>query len=493
MDVMPDEVAAWAAYAPVDDVAPALLERLDPAQLSVEGRLDLARGLERLKAWADALQMRTLAALAAEPPALPHQAGKEFVREEIAAALHWSPATASSRLHEAQRLVETLPATLELLGAAEIGYLHARAVTDAVVANRLDDAGAAALERRVLPDAAGRTVAELRRRLRRAVIALDPPAAQQQHADAAAERRVSLRADEHAMAWLSAYLPAVDAQTVWTAIQAVADSAGRDDDRDEPTADHRRADALTSLATTALATGQLVRQQGRRPAVQVSVALSTLLGLDEQPAELDDYGPLPAELARPIAADPTGTWTRLVTDDIGRLLDHGRTRYKPPQDLTEHVIARDRTCRHPGCARTARRCQLDHVRAWADGGATNAENLQTLCTRHHALKHEAGWTVTRAPDGRTTWTTPTGAAHTTPPETYPVDRTLTVADPDPPPSESVAGRVRLYHHLRRRQAPESSAGEPLEHRRQLAEVAEQDRGDAEFLAQLLELLHQPVD
>ena len=53
------------------------------------------------------------------------------------------------------------------------------------------------------------------------------------------------------------------------------------------------------------------------------VALSTLLGFDEQPGELAGYGPIPADLARRMAADPTGTWTRLVTDELGQLVDYG--------------------------------------------------------------------------------------------------------------------------------------------------------------------------
>jgi hypothetical protein len=76
MDGSPVEVAAWSAYSPVQALAPSLLERLDPAKLSVDGRLDLLRGLERLKAWADAVQVRTLACLAAEPEPAPEYAGK---------------------------------------------------------------------------------------------------------------------------------------------------------------------------------------------------------------------------------------------------------------------------------------------------------------------------------------------------------------------------------------------------------------------------------
>jgi 5-methylcytosine-specific restriction endonuclease McrA len=57
------------------------------------------------------------------------------------------------------------------------------------------------------------------------------------------------------------------------------------------------------------------------------------------------------------------------------------------------VRARDRTCRFPACNRPARRCELDHITAREHGGPTNQANLHCLCSRHHHLKHEAGWTV----------------------------------------------------------------------------------------------------
>jgi len=235
------------------------------------------------------------------------------------------------------------------------------------------------------------------------------------------------------MAWLSAYLPAVDAQTVMTAVQAVADKAGKGDDR---TADQRRADALTTICAAVL-TGQpidgLPTWQGRKPSVQVTVALSTLLGVDEQPADLDGYGPIPADVARRIAADPTGTWHRLITDPQGQLIDYGRSVYRPPADLREYVIARDRTSRLPHDNRTARRSELDHVIPWAEGGTTCADNLIAESSRAHHLKHDAGWTTERHPDGTVTWTTPTGRSYDKPLDPYPVDQTRPKLDDDEPP------------------------------------------------------------
>ena len=73
----------------------------------------------------------------------------------------------------------------------------------------------------------------------------------------------------------------------------------------------------------------LARGHGQRPAVQVTIAASTLMGLDDQSCELDGYGPITAAMARRIAADPTATWRRLLTDDHGHVLHASTTGYRP--------------------------------------------------------------------------------------------------------------------------------------------------------------------
>jgi hypothetical protein len=179
-----------------------------------------------------------------------------------------------------------------------------------------------------------------------------------------------------------------------------------------------------------------------KPLIQIVLAHSTLIGADDQPAELIGHGPIPASLAREAAAE--GVWRRLLTDPLsGTVLDYGRTTYHPPAGLADHVRVRDQHCRFPGCRRRATDAELDHTVAWAGGGTTSAANLHALCLHHHLLKGHAGWRIAAHPDGRLTWTTPTGHRHTTtphdygpqppappPPNTTPAPRT---PDPDPPP------------------------------------------------------------
>jgi len=63
--------------------------------------------------------------------------------------------------------------------------------------------------------------------------------------------------------------------------------------------------------------------------INLIITAGTLARLDNQPAELNGYGPIPADLARRIAAD--GTWRRILTEPVsGAILDYGRSTYRPP-------------------------------------------------------------------------------------------------------------------------------------------------------------------
>jgi hypothetical protein len=169
--------------------------------------------------------------------------------------------------------------------------------------------------------------------------------------------------------------------------------------------------------------------------VHVTVPLSTLLGIDDHPGELEGAGPIDATTARALAAD--GTWRRIVTDPLsGTVLDVARTTYRPPTDLDRHVRTRDGYCARPGCSTPARSADLDHTvpyhpsapgltRAHAQAepaaaaagsgepaptrlGRTAADNLGPLCRRDHRLKTDGGYTLHQPRPGVFEWTTPTG-------------------------------------------------------------------------------------
>jgi hypothetical protein len=163
------------------------------------------------------------------------------------------------------------------------------------------------------------------------------------------------------------------------------------------------------------------RLRSRWAQLQITVSRDTLLGLSQEPGELAGYGPVTASVARQ-HADVAGIWHRIITDPLGQLLDHPRRSYHPSPALAAHVIARDGTCRWPGCHRPARQCHLDHRQPWPEG-PTSSGNLGCLCVFDHHMKHRSGWVVDPARPGEHPatihWTSRTGRSYTVHPHRYP--------------------------------------------------------------------------
>lgn len=414
----PSDVAVWAAAARPGPNVIGLISMIDAGRVEADARVDLLVALERQVAWLHARQVQVLAALDADPVRLSGEESVDFTCEQVAAALRLSSRTAADRLATARIIHDRLPATEAMLARGEITYLHARRLAEAVL--RFPDETTSAIEERSLRRAGEQTLAQFTATLRRAVISADPRGAEERHAAALEERRVVITPADDGMAHLWALLPAEGAALIGCALDSLAGATAPGPD--SRCTDQRRADAFVDVFASVLGDPQLPGQHGKRPRIQVTVPLSTLLGQNDQPAELAGYGPITAQQARRLAADETSTWCRLVTDPVtGALLDYGRKTYRPPADLAEFVMARDRTCVLPGCRRPARRCDLDHAKPWREGGSTSAQNLHPLCRRHHRAKHVGGWSVAQQDDGAYRWTSPTGHHYVVRPPAYPPD------------------------------------------------------------------------
>lgn len=126
---------------------------------------------------------------------------------------------------------------------------------------------------------------------------------------------------------------------------------------------------------------------------------------------------MPAALAEsPFRArEGAGASPFATAQEGGTVLDVDRTTYRPPADLVRWLRVRDQTCRFPGCARRAARCDLDHTDDWASGGRTAFDNLAHLCRAHHRLKLETSWSVRHRGGGALEWRSPAGRLHLTEP------------------------------------------------------------------------------
>jgi len=217
--------------------------------------------------------------------------------------------------------------------------------------------------------------------------------------------------------------PATPAQT-----EPAPDSASTDTDPTEaaPTAVVPMPVPASTTPSSTAARRSCTRCAGRPGAeVNLTIAASTLLGLDDAPADLDGYGPIDAVRARALADG--GIWRRIITDPAtGQVLDVGRQRYRPPAALAEFVRTRDGTCAAPGCTVPACGCDLDHTQEFhpqpgadpdAPLGRTDADNLGPLCHRHHRLKTDGGFRLRQIQPGLFEWITPTGHRYLTRPGT----------------------------------------------------------------------------
>ncbi len=430
---------------------------IDPQELSPAARIDYLAALERQSSWLQAAMQRAIVAVAGISEGKsdgPFTGVDEAEREDVSSALRLSAGTAQMRIDVARTLVNHLPNTCSALATGELSAAHATVIakeTAPAIRDGLSEFAIFSIEQKAIAHAEFHTPSQVAQQVRSAIAKFAPATFEEVVEKARDCRRVSCYNDIDGMSTVVAILPAADAQTVMKAIEAfiikgtlewealneseasASNSINSDDSNssasgsknsdlrglgskssDLRSADMKRADALTAIAGFALAASSEDVALHRRPiTVNVTIDLPTLLGLSENPGQLAGYGAIPASVARALASD--GKWKRFITDpQTGALLDYGRETYQPPQALIDFLIARDRTCRFPGCRRSAALSDLDHAQSWEEGGTTSLENLGALCRRHHLLKTHGGWGIESRADGSCTWTSPLGKIYQTP-------------------------------------------------------------------------------
>ncbi len=398
----------------------------------------------------------------------------EFAGDAFGPALGMSPIAARDRAGKSAIWAARLPATLAAMGVGDLDPWRATVIAEEL--SCADRDLCAAVERAVFPAVLDETPGQLRRTVRRALAALDPQAVKRRAARALAERYVRVRPGQApgVTEWL-AVLPTETSALCWAAVNALAhqNQGGRPGTGDGSGAegaggaaihnlDRARADALGDLilgnATVSTTAHLMVPVRPAEPSsgagshtaaaapsdaagdsaggvpadvpVEVPVAVpdavpvklkSSWLG----PCEVPGVGLIPAEVVAEICARFDTRIARVLLDPAtGVTLESGARTYRPPARIQTFVRLRDGTCRFPGCARAARRCDTDHVVPWPNGHTT-VTNLVSLCRHHHRLKHEAGWTLTMAPDGTCTWSSGHGQIYVT----QPVDHLTQAVEP----------------------------------------------------------------
>ncbi|GAA5155667.1 hypothetical protein GCM10025768_28240 [Microbacterium pseudoresistens] len=282
---------------------------------------------------------------------------------EISAALHVTRGAAMRMLATSWVIYDRFPATRDALAAGEISFRHATVITAAAAPIPRENVEAiAAFEAQVMPYATEETAARTEAFAKSVAAAVAPETVVERHERARRRRSVSVSDLEDGLSILTLILPSVQAHGIMDRVSATArgirdnaargirDNADRSDDdiddqllsgQDEtPTVDDRTLDEIRAdIAADLLLTGTTTITtdaglDGVHATVQVTIAATTLAGLDDKPAELDGHGPLHPDIARRLAGHAT-SWSRLFLDQTGMVTRVDR--YTPTNDMKRYL------------------------------------------------------------------------------------------------------------------------------------------------------------
>ncbi|MEW1982104.1 DUF222 domain-containing protein [Citricoccus sp. NPDC079358] len=368
--------------------------------------IDRIRVLESLKATCAALQAREAVALdrlrrtRESAEGMPADQQGRGVGDEVALARREPAQRGGRHIGLARALCHEMPHTLRALTDGEISEEHATAMAREtawlpVEHRRTVDA---LMSCRLGPIGVKKLAAEARAHAQR----LDQESAVAQLERCRTERRVSVRPATGGMAYLTALLPMPQAVAVYANLHRDASTAVGVGDEAGRTRDQIMADLLVERATG----------QSSAPAIPTEIHLvmtdASLLDGDPTSGWLPGQGPIPAEQARQMVADPEAEvfLRRLFTaPESGQLVAmDSKARVFPPL-LRRMLVLRDDVCRTPWCEAPIR--HADHVKPHSEGGPTGFNNGSGLCARCNYTKQNAGWRHEATPDGLDV-ITPTG-------------------------------------------------------------------------------------
>ncbi|GAB3998024.1 hypothetical protein GCM10029992_22650 [Glycomyces albus] len=148
------------------------------------------------------------------------------------------------------------------------------------------------------------------------------------------------------------------------------------------------------------------KRHGHTATLHLTCDLATLQGEDTGRLPLLEGRPISVAKARMLACE-AGVIPSVFDYEAGEAIELGRTARLPNTALRRKLeLEQPEGCAWHGCTRPIHWTEAHHLRHWADGGETVAENLILLCRFHHGRIHTpAGPSPRPAPDRRSSSTT----------------------------------------------------------------------------------------
>jgi hypothetical protein len=326
----------------------------------------------------------------------------ETTCSEVRTALTLTRRAAEVQVDLAFQLAERLPQVGEALNAGSIDLPRARVICDQTI--HLPRESAQGVADSALLAAPELTTGQLRARIQRLIITVDPASAADRYQRRLEERRVVVEAEVDGTAnLLGLHLPAADANAAMRRINRLARAAKTKGD--PRTTDQIRADVLLDLLAGRGEQGK----GGDRGVVDIRVDLTTLAELDDAPAEIPGWGPVIADIARKISRDQDDSeWRITITDEEGQPIGVTTTRRRPTTRQRRQVEVRNPTCVFPGCRMPAGQSDLDHEHPWSETHRTTARHLEPLCRHDHINRHGRHWRMRQIEPGVYEWISPLG-------------------------------------------------------------------------------------
>lgn len=318
---------------------------------------------------------------------------------DLSQRLHLTESVVHGHAHVAETLTESLPRLAAVFRAGLIspGHVHSAVQNvvgiSAVMLDRYDE--------EISSFATVTSGSAFARRCLRLHDRLCADTLQERHDLARAQRRVVLEPSADGMAWLHAYLPAIDAIRIDARLSATATRL-RNTGSETRTRAQLKADLFVSWGAG----------DGTPTAAKVRPYL--LLDAGGRYAEAQGYGPVDVRSAATCMRDASA-FRRVVTDPVraARLVLDRRT-YRPTRDqrawLTLHYGLDDQAADYVSFD-----AEVDHVTEYQHGGATNVTNLIPLKPRLHRLKSVTTIAFAPRPEGGIRITTPTSRISHAPP------------------------------------------------------------------------------
>lgn len=357
---------------------------------------------------------------------------------------HWLAGAAGMSVTRARELVATgralrdhLPATAAAALAGEVSADQVRTMATLAPTSPARQAALAASaaecgEEFLVEHARRESVDGFRRLVRRWAAAADPGADERGYREACDREFLALSSTLGGY-HVAGFLTTDHGATFAAALASVMTPPAPDDAR---STQQRRAQAVADVSRLVLDHGLAGTGVARHPHLSVVVDFDTLRravgdgpgrdrASDEQGdrrfrlapvadverfavAEILGAGPIPPSVLARLACD--SRVSRVVFGPDSQVINAGRAERTFNGPRRQAVLARDGTCRYPGCTAPPALGEIHHVDHWGrDAGDTDANTGILLCWHHHDVVHRLNVEIEPSPSGGWTFRTRHGA------------------------------------------------------------------------------------